>query len=279
MIVTADPQNTVVTVLKAPTFYYASYQGAASDLPIALVPPDRDNQTGYDTYSALEKGAGTSRSELPTTFQRYMDVAKGSTLVVWFPRVGCIWGAGAGDKAYFEQSYTYTFHWRLRSVKDYRFSNNTPFSLVDRLSVTTFGGRLWVPSARGPVVTPTSVGEDLVPYYSSDGVASAQTSLTSSRFIGGTANYGPTFDDWYGDQYYEPMQIPCMGDQLLVTARRTNNELGTYDFGSPTKDAAFDITYGRSEYNTANPPGVGQDRSQAISPQTGLIIYTTNIGA
>lgn len=277
-IVTADAQNTVATVLRAPSFYYGAYQGLASDTPIALVPPDGDQVTGYDTYSAVESGVGTSRTDLPTNFQRYMDVAKGSVLNCWFPRVGCIWGASTAVKAYYETSYTYCFHWRLRCVKDYRF-NQTPFTITDRTSITTFGGKLWVPSARGPVVTPVSEGDGYLPQYSATGTGSTgKNPLSGARFVGANSTLAGTFDDWFGDSYFRPLQIPCLGDQVMVTVRRTNNELGTYAFGDPRKDAPFDITYGRGEYNAANPPGVGLDRSQAISPGSGLIIFSSNTG-
>jgi hypothetical protein len=271
-IVTADAQSTVSTTLKAPTDYYLAYQGLPSDTPIALVPPDGDAVTGYDTYSAVEQGVGAARTDLPTSFQRYMNVAKGSMLNVWFPRVGCMWGPSAAEKSYWEQSYQYTFHWRLRCVKDYRF-NQTPFTITDRTSITTFGGRLWVPSARGPVVTPIIEGDGYLPL-----TATGKNPLSSARFVGGTPSYAPTFDDWYGDSYFRPLQVPCLGDQMLLTVRRTNNELGVYNFAAPALDAAFDITYGRSEYNDANPPAQGQDRSQAISPGAGVIIFCSNTG-
>jgi hypothetical protein len=128
------------------------------------------------------------------------------------------------------------------------------------------------------VVTPVVEGEDLLPYYSADGISSAKTKLANGKFIGATSGFAGTLDNWFGDSYFRPFQIPCLGDQLLITVRRTNNELGVYDFGDPEKDAAFDITYGRSEYNVANPPGEGEDRSQAISPAVGLIVYSGNTG-
>lgn len=245
-----DPQGTMAQVMRPPKGFESLYQGESADIPILLVP--RDDEGEFRAVPRVQ-----NRPELSPNLVRMLQVGRDSTVKLWLPR---LW-ANFNLAAVAGQDYEYQLVWRLRQVRDHNV-DGSQFSLADRQGVPDTTGtspvmRLYIPCAQGPIITPSSIGDDTLPLISlgtsghlSNGVYDPDT----SSGVGARANQAT---------YYPPEILHSRGDEMGILVRRVNRGLGTWDFTTGGRDEPFSNYFGTG------------GNTHAVYPFLGVRVYTT----
>jgi hypothetical protein len=270
-VVMQDPQGSIVTILRPWSGFEATYQGVDLEIEVPFVGPNELNQ-----YIEFDNNSG-KRPNLSLASARYVSVPRGSNITIWFPRVG-IFVDTDPNPTWVETAYKYTFHWRLRTLGDYRFDGR-PWSIPGLLPVGPVGAdvdstvlQTFIPSARGKSVVPFLDGADITPLSStnallrlSNGVYRLSEAITDPYQI-------------YGDTFFEPYTTKALGDELLITATRVSAASGaeggatdgTWDFQQA--DQPFSVWFG-NEANIDPAPPVA---SLVTVPFGGILLFTEN---
>lgn len=246
-MVAADAQFSVARVLKPFDGFEAQYQGQNYDLPIAC-PGGADSQTtnGINGFAP--------------NLMRGTAVPLGARLLVWIP-VAITAGGGGGTII---QSYSYSFVWRLRNVRDFR-QDRRPYH-YPRQSPGAPDSSVAQPRFVIPAAIDTVIYEQSEPVglYGTRAVQRAyeQTYEVAFGFENGTEVILPdgsrgifqqgVLDPGFagalgaGAAMFTPLWMDAAGDELIVLARRTNrpDPDNGWDFTQATQDLPFSDIYG-----------------------------------
>jgi len=258
-IVMADAQFTLVNPLRPFEGFEEVYQGQSVTRPIAF-PGTLDINAGKNGYASNLLGA--------------IPVPLGARLGIWIP---------AAVALQIVRVYTYTLHWRMRSLQDFRNAagNNDlrrPYHLRNQspgAPDTTVGTqpRFVVPCANDSIIyeqpEPATlfdpgIARTLKQVYEIGEAAGSFNPFTPTGteaiFQQGVLDPAVVGTQVAGDPIFTPLWTDVMGDELLITVTRDVDDGANWDFAGV--DLPFSNIYG---------DGNG---THGLYPQVGIYIFT-----
>ncbi len=264
-----DPQATMWFVMRPQEGFEQIYQGLPHSTPIPLYP--------YQANGALALESETLRSGYDPRLASYLQVARGSTVMMIFPRVQGLQLVSRDTYVTSVQQYTYQLRWRQRPLDDAilskgqrRFSTSAPTN-VSTYSTTR---RLAIPCSQGEVITPEypengNIGRGIY--------TQAGAKLIDQQGVYDDATYDVADSTMFGsgiaDLAMGPTAYPvhytrCDGDELGVVVYRVDE--GVWDFDGDGEDWPFADTYGNGVYLLEQETKT----SHAINPSAGVYVCT-----
>lgn len=245
-----DPQPTLWFVMRPQEGFEQIYAGRSVDIPIPLFP--------YTVDGAVPLESERQRLGYEAHLSAYQQVARGSTVMLLFPRVQGIVGT-VENKQITVTDYTYQLRWRQRPMDDTILSKGEKrYSLPNLVSSFSTTRRLVIPCSQGEVIKPS--------YPEGNRLARGIFTLDAVRLID---QQGVYFDSMYGatgEEFannalgatgYPVRYVRCDGDELGLVLYR-DAELGaTWEFAEGDVDWPLTSTFGvRGGRQTIN-PGAG----------------------
>jgi hypothetical protein len=243
-----DPQPTIWFVMRPQEGFEQIYAGRSVDIPIPLHP--------YKTDGAVPLESERRRLGYEAHLSAYQQVARGSTVMILFPRIQ---GITLDPKQIVVTDYTYQLRWRQRPLEDTRLSQGEKrYSLNNLVSAYSTTKRLVIPCSQGEVIKPAypEGGRLARGIFTMDAVR-----LIDQQGVYDDAKYGPTGDEFannaLGATGYPVRYVRCDGDELGLVLYR-DAELGaTWDFAEGSADWPLASTFGTAGGTEPINPGAG----------------------
>lgn len=254
-----DPQPTRWFILRPQEGFEQIYQGRPHNVPIPLFP--------YTVDGALALESERLRAGYDAHLSTYLQVARGSTLMMIFPRVQGMYSVQAQVDLQVQQ-YTYQLRWRQRPLDDTILSKGQKrYSIPNQVSAYSSQRRLVIPCSQGEVITPSYPENGTIArgIFTNNGVK-----LVDQQGLYDDANFR-VIDQWednasdsaLGPTCYPVHYTRCDGDELGIVAYRLDED--NWDFTGVTGgDWPFTYTYGVG----LNPAG----SAHPINPGAGVYV-------
>lgn len=265
-----DPQFSLVNILKPYAGFEDVYEGQAANTPISFHPADKNG-----VYQPLDPDAG--RPGFADNLLRYVDVPLGSRIAIWIPRL-----LQASAFAFITEPYIYTIFWRLRNVTDYR-NRRTPFQMSDQFpgAQDTSGGtiaqRFIYPAANDTVIITQAEASGQLAQVNN--LRREQVEYDIASVDAGNLPLLPNGTEGVHQQgvvdpaiytnpnsaglaFFAPRIVPCLGNQMLITATRAIDTNPNWAFSGV--DNAFSNVYGVNVIGPQHP----------LIEKLGIYVYT-----
>lgn len=266
-----DPQPTMWFVMRPQEGFEQIYQGRPHSTPIQLYP--------YEPEGAYPLESERLRNGYDSLLAHYLEVARGSTVMLLFPRVQGLQEVARDTWVPTTQQYTYQLRWRQRPLDDVILSKGQlRYSTSARFNVSGYQTqrRLIIPCSQGEVITPEypENGNLNRAVYTQNGVKVVdQQGLYWDAFYREASDHLADVDDLaLGASCYPIHYTRCDGDELGIVVYRTDE--GSWDFTTNGSDWPFADTFGTGSYlqlgtNPVNHP---------INPGAGVYVATVARG-
>ncbi len=245
-----DPQPTIWYLMRPQEGFEDIYQGRSVNLPIPLF--------WYTGNGALPLESERLRSGYESHLAAYLQVARGATAMLIFPRIQGI----AGDhEPPVVVDYTYQLRWRQRPLEDTILSKALKrHSVPNVVSAFSSTRRLVIPCSQGEVITPQypTGGRIARGLFTTNGmkVFDQQGVYDDAFYLALDAGQPGYADNALGATCYPVQYQRCDGDELGLVLFRDEQLGATWDFsGITAADWALTCTYGTSNGQRPINPG------------------------